>query len=279
MCLRWKRIGREKPFHISRNLYRRRAPVPLHEHDFAEILWVTEGDVTHLINGHRAAMQRGTLAMVLPADRHQLAGCGNRPYSVVNIAFPVARLRQIGSIFRAEAVSWFERDGAIPRHHQLDATALAVLEGEFDQLAHAPRRPWRLTTFCLNLLRLLGRSPALPTAPEKSLPDWLDDAMRRFTDPGQPGAPMTLQRFQKLCARCPEHVARTMRNCLGTTPTAWVNRHRLDRAARLLEATAQPLLDVAMECGFENAAHFYKLFRARFLTTPAKFRREHRLVV
>jgi AraC family cel operon transcriptional repressor len=68
------------------------------------------------------------------------------------------------------------------------------------------------------------------------------------------------------------HLARVLKAATNQTPTEYINRLRLEQAARLLTTTTLSILDVAAECGFEQPAYFYRLFTARFQTPPHAYR-------
>lgn len=57
-----------------------------------------------------------------------------------------------------------------------------------------------------------------------------------------------------------------------SSPGHVYTRLRLERAKRLLIQTKAPLIEIAMEIGFENASHFGKLFRKTYGQTPAQLR-------
>lgn len=59
---------------------------------------------------------------------------------------------------------------------------------------------------------------------------------------------------------------------VGETPKAFVGRLRLDRAASLLATSDMPILEVALEVGFQSHEVFTRAFRRRFDTTPAAYR-------
>jgi AraC family transcriptional regulator len=59
---------------------------------------------------------------------------------------------------------------------------------------------------------------------------------------------------------------------VGETPKAFVERLRLDRAASLLATSDMPILDVALEVGFQSHEVFTRAFRRHFDTTPAAYR-------
>lgn len=53
----------------------------------------------------------------------------------------------------------------------------------------------------------------------------------------------------------------------------FANRLRLEKAARLLKLSKQPILDVAMDCGFSSAATFSRSFKQYFGISPSSYKR------
>jgi AraC family cel operon transcriptional repressor len=106
------------------------------------------------------------------------------------------------------------------------------------------------------------------------MPDWLLRACREIARPDQfaEGA----GRFVRLAGRSREHVARSMQQYLGISPTRFVNRVRMHHAARQLEMSNRGIVEIAGECGLENLGHFHALFRAEFGMTPRDWRQAHR---
>jgi AraC-like DNA-binding protein len=64
--------------------------------------------------------------------------------------------------------------------------------------------------------------------------------------------------------------ARQFRLMCGTSPYRYLLMRRLD-FAREQVARHQPLVDVALEAGFADQAHFTRMFRAAFGITPARY--------
>jgi len=63
-------------------------------------------------------------------------------------------------------------------------------------------------------------------------------------------------------------LARQFRVIYGTSPYRYLLMRRLD-AARAQVAQRRPLVDVALEAGFADQAHFTRMFKAAFGITPA----------
>ena len=64
------------------------------------------------------------------------------------------------------------------------------------------------------------------------------------------------------------HFARAFKETLGRAPHQYLLAQRLERARRLLESTALTLSDIAQRTGFADQAHFTRLFKRAFGTTP-----------
>lgn len=58
-------------------------------------------------------------------------------------------------------------------------------------------------------------------------------------------------------------------------PHRWIIEQRLMRAKIMLASTNHTVSEVGVECGFTNISHFIKLFKQRYRTTPAIFRRQN----
>jgi YesN/AraC family two-component response regulator len=62
----------------------------------------------------------------------------------------------------------------------------------------------------------------------------------------------------------------------GEPPSELIRRTRLQQAARLLEARAGNVSEVALEVGFNNPSYFAECFRKQFGVSPARFRPDSR---
>jgi transcriptional regulator GlxA family with amidase domain len=58
----------------------------------------------------------------------------------------------------------------------------------------------------------------------------------------------------------------------GTSPAAAYTRIRMDKAMFLVERTSKPLIEIALDVGFDNSSHFCRIFRKSFGITPTKLR-------
>jgi AraC-like DNA-binding protein len=59
----------------------------------------------------------------------------------------------------------------------------------------------------------------------------------------------------------------------GISPLDYINRYRVEQAARLLKDTDTHVYEIAEDCGFHNIGNFIKIFRSVTGDTPHKFRK------
>jgi AraC family transcriptional regulator len=74
----------------------------------------------------------------------------------------------------------------------------------------------------------------------------------------------------------PWHFHRLFAAVTGETPANYVRRRRLSETCRRLVETDVPLVDIALDCGFESQATFTRAFTRQVGMSPARFRRTRR---
>ncbi len=98
-------------------------------------------------------------------------------------------------------------------------------------------------------LRLKG---GLAAHQRRLLVDYIDQRLEQ---------PLSLGELAGLCALSEYHFARMFRHSFG-----------LERARTLLRASAEPLGEIALACGFASASHFTNRFRQALGATPGQYR-------
>lgn len=70
----------------------------------------------------------------------------------------------------------------------------------------------------------------------------------------------------------PFHLQRLFRTVIGETPKQYTDRLRLERAAFRMCIHECTLMEIALDCGFQNHETFSRAFRRRFGRTPRGYR-------
>lgn len=275
-------VPADRFYHVARH---QRSPGHVtgeHTHDFAEVFWLENGAAIHLVNGQPKEIRAGDLVLIRPPDCHgfrALRSAGPGPaFALVNVAFRREHLAYLRKRYYPRAGFPWQGD-ALPGRFRVGARELRRLAELADGLALGPQTMLRLEHFLLEILSMV--EAAAPSASSDGaaigLPDWLRAALAQFGQPNHLAG--GVKELARLAGRGPEHLNRVARRCMGLTTTDLVNRLRLDHAARELAMSARPILQIALESGFENLSYFYRLFVRRYGQTPRRFRQRSQMLV
>ena len=86
-------------------------------------------------------------------------------------------------------------------------------------------------------------------------------------------ARLTVEMLSREVGLSVAHFARAFKETMGRAPHQYLLALRLERARRLLETTEASLSDIAQRAGFADQAHFTRLFKRAFGTTPGALMR------
>jgi AraC family transcriptional regulator len=84
--------------------------------------------------------------------------------------------------------------------------------------------------------------------------------------------PLQLSAIAREACLSPYHFHRSFTKSFGETPQRYLTRHRLEKAAYLLEYSTDSITEICLETGFENPASFSSAFRKQFGTSPRQYR-------
>lgn len=85
---------------------------------------------------------------------------------------------------------------------------------------------------------------------------------------------LTLQGVAEKLAVSQSHLSRRFRQETGYTFTEYLNKLRLEEAARLLLDQSLSITDVCFQVGFQSLPHFQRLFRDFYGESPSAYRKE-----
>lgn len=86
-------------------------------------------------------------------------------------------------------------------------------------------------------------------------------------------SPLDAQRVAAVAGVSTRQLARLFQAAIGLSPNAFAGRLRAERARQLVINSRRTLTDIAMTCGYCDAAHFAREYRQRFGHSPSQQRR------
>ena len=86
---------------------------------------------------------------------------------------------------------------------------------------------------------------------------------------------LKLNDYAQLCHMSLSTFKKSFKEYYGTTPAAWLQARKLERARDQLLNSDLSINQLTLESGFEDASHFIRLFKQKFELTPLQFRQAH----
>lgn len=148
----------------------------------------------------------------------------------------------------------------------------AVLLGRVTVRGHVGERERDAvnTLLCLAAERMAAR--LLHPMPQGAgvLPHQVHEVTRIIKERFQ--EPLRLRDLARHLGLSQERLSRLFRASLGVTFSEYLNQVRLDHCKTLLETGNAPIIEVAMESGFQSISQFNRRFRAAEKISPSQYR-------
>jgi AraC family transcriptional regulator len=127
----------------------------------------------------------------------------------------------------------------------------------------------------LKLLLLIHKDTT--NAQEPSATDRAVDTARLYLEQHL-SEDISLEALGEVTGYHPLYLQRIFKQAAGCTPHAYLTNLRLQRAKEALMSTAQPISQIAHDCGYNSISHFTNLFRKQVGCSPLTFRKRSKIL-
>lgn len=237
-----------------------------HRHrDFCEWTLVVRGRLHQEINGHPVVLEAGDLIFIRETDRHSLAGSD---LSFTNCTVDLEAQHAVAAACGEEA--WLAEVEAAPLPPVIHPAPARRRHLERLLIRAGTNRTRRCAT--TELVAALLDACTEAEIPEAA-PPWLGRLLAVIDERLE--ETVVVADLPELCDRDPAHIARSFRRCFRCTPSTWLNRRRMARAADLLVGTGRALVDITYSLGYSSQSYFNRCFKAVHGISPGRYRERH----
>jgi len=260
-------------------VYLNREVAPLHFHDYYEIVLVLSDGVTHIINGDKQSLKKGSLLFIRKQDIHTFEYNPECNISFLNFAFVEDVISSL--FFYLSDGFYFDEllAAKMPPQIILTNNDINYVKGLFDELNAFPpenvlerKYQSRIVLFKI-FTKFFSAYKFFGSNDERNIPLWLiqfDKEMHKIENFSNSSEHMV-----EISGKCHAYLGRMLKKYFGTTVTEYLNNIRLQYLANSLASTDLPILDLCYECGFNNISWAYTLFKEKFGVTPSTYRKNH----
>lgn len=265
----------EEAFHIARVNISTRKDLSYHSHNnYAELLWIEDGEGIHYINGHQVKIQKNEMVMIRPGDKHSFSAKG-KDLTIINIAFSKKTLEYLRTRYFLHTNLYYWTPNPLPYRLTVSDKLIKRFSSRAEEAMRFKRSNLQLDSLLLFIFRNIHDSDS--GIDYSHAPTWLVSAIKKYNhiDYFKDG----VTSFVELCDRNADYVNRVIKDITNQTLTEFVNDIRIKYAADQLLLTAAPIKHIAHSCGFTSLAYFYKQFNLRFGQPPSDYRKLHQAIV
>ena len=232
----------------------------MHSHETFAIGVVTGGRSEYRIRSQRHAVAEGTVVLMNPDEAHACNPLEGRPWSYRMLHVEVSWLARV------------QRGGAFQPYAAVLSTAPdlyrdlnRLFDRLFDGTVEAPAKEEAATAFFADLHRRLGPAEEAEGESHAALRRAAAFITAHCTEP---------LRLADICAASglsPSYLVRAFKARYGLTPHAYQVNRRIQYGLRELRH-GRPIVEVALEAGFADQAHFQRAFKRHVAATPRQYR-------
>lgn len=258
---------------------------PLHRHNYIEVIYVCQGKLVNVIDGHQITVRAGELLFLNQYTRHELLPAGEEDIAINLMILPeffdmacnMTGSRNVLVDFLANMLRRDEERGEYLHFKVSDVLQIQnLMENIIYSLVMGTGGQDRInqTTMGLIFLYLLDSVQYVKTKLPNQYENMIAMTSLDYIEQNYRTATLT-----ELCGELhlPMHtLSKMIRKSTGYNFKELLQRKRLNKAIELMCDTDLSINDIIAAVGYENNSYFHRVFRERYQMTPRTFRIRNR---
>lgn len=244
-----------------------------HRHTFFEFVITGNENVIHEINGKKTRLKKGTLMLIRPDDVHLFADEGQGEFFYFNLAFTRDTFDNAAIWLNAEdEFKHLEESADVPTVILTDSQAQSLINQFFNLMGEGTvSNP---VAYARGIISYVFSKYFLNTfthSGDDDVPQWLVSLCNELHK--KENFSGGLEKMSELSGMSYSYIGHSFKKYLDMTPSEYINTIRMDYAGLMLVSTNMSILDISLECGFENLGYFYKIFKNYHSVSPAQYKK------
>ncbi len=251
---------------------------PEHTHDYIEAVYMCAGETVHIINGKKLTLKEGELLFLGQNAKQEILPAGDGDIAVNFIIQPVffdKTLEMLGAedtpiknfLLRSlfgddnQGYLYFKVSGVLPVQNLIENLIWTLINNT------RSKRNINQITMALLFMQLLNHTDKLvyESREDEAIVKVLQYVEENYKDG-------SLSEASKLLHYDFYWLSHEIKNRTGRTYTEHLQEKRLSQAAFLLKNTNLSAEEIALAVGYENKSYFYRIFSAKYGTSPKKYK-------
>lgn len=251
-----------------------------HDHDFFELVYISEGYCLHDMSGRMTLLMAGDLFIIPPGKTHRYMA--NRDIKLYNCMFTSSILEPLkartGDLPGIIALIDPDYGGFLHAHLELQerSSVSQILEDmTLEYNTRAPGWDVLMEAYAISLVIHCGRifqHHIADMRDKKAYMGYVTQALD-FID-SHYREELTIRDIADHIGVSNDYFSRQFKQVTGIAPVEYLRRYRFARAMELL-ALGESVTDVSRKVGFRNLCHFSREFKNQLGVTPSQYRKQY----
>lgn len=282
-----KRVKRK--FFQDKNIYIEKQcrfiDIPMHSHEYIEVVYVYQGKMRQTVNGKVIEQNQGEILLLNQFAKHKVEAAGEEDI-IVNFIIEPEFFGRLISLFDSDnlitefilaSINSINRHGEhihfkVGDNPKLQESVLKIINEIYSEHSLKQIRVHFLVG--LLLTDLLSNMESSDYYVSVNHNESLAIAVVKYINDNYQTA--SLKEISATLKQPNYAVSRLLKKFSGKTFSDLLLEKRLERATYLLKYTDYAIIDIINMTGYENASHFYKVFKDKYNVSVKEFRDELR---
>ena len=254
--------------------------IPLHKHNYIEMMYLAQGQITHFVNGTELTMNPGDLLLMNQyaehRELHRKAGDRGMVFIIRPVFFDIPlQMLPDGSEIRNFLVNSTCRSDPCPQHLLFRSgernDIRNLLENLIEAIMGDDGNGGLISQYTVGLmfLYLSGMSERMQDSSQGHR-NMLVREVLKYIDVQYKTA--MLNHIAEELHQSVSGMSKMIKQETGCTFQELLMKKRFQKAARLLTETNLQVEEIAVNVGYENLSYFYRQFKKQYKMTPRQYR-------
>ena len=254
---------------------------PKHTHNYVEVIYMCEGQTTHLINGEEVLLNKGELLFLNQNATQEIQPAGMDDIAVNFIILPEffdQALLMIGeeeNLIRSFIIGCLRNEEDQVNFLHFKVAEVLPIQNLIENLIwtimnnQQNMRSINQVTMGLLFLQLLNHTDKVAVGKNQFEQELLLTVLRFIEEHYKDG------KLSELATELHYDLywlSRMVRRLTKKTYTELVQTKRLNQAAYLLGTTKMSVADIGLAIGYDNLSYFHRIFREKYGVSPKEYR-------
>ncbi len=259
---------------------------PRHRHNYVEVIYMCQGQTSHIIDGNPVTLKTGELLFLNQNAVQEILPAGETDIAVNFIILPeffdiaFHMMGEEENSLRNFLISCLRQDNPYGSYLHFQVSDILPIQNLVENMVwtlledQPNKRSINQITMGLLFLYLMRHTDRIHTSIH-SFDQQLSFQVLRYIDENYKNG--ELSELARLLGYQTPWLSRTVKRLLGHTYKELLQIKRLNQAAFLLQSTRLPVADICVAVGYDNTSYFHRIFREYYHMSPKEYRIENNL--